>query len=137
LFRLLRVTIALLGCLHLCGGAAGVLQGVAWARMLCDYSQQAGLVEGAKMTFDGEHPCEMCKAIAQSHKEDSKSKEPSDLTANGLVLKNLLPCASTVIPASNATEPPAPVFAAELSISSLFGESPPVPPPRWNRLPRI
>ena len=49
----LRTFLVLLSCLQLCAGVDAMLQIVAWSRMLVDYSAQAGLAEGASMTFDG------------------------------------------------------------------------------------
>jgi hypothetical protein len=54
--KALRIIVAVLGCLHLCGGHYGVVQALAWSKMLVDYSQRDGLVEGAIKTFDGKHP---------------------------------------------------------------------------------
>lgn len=46
------------------GGHWATLQAVAWTGMLWNYSQEDGSVlAGAKKTFDGEHPCPMCKSI--------------------------------------------------------------------------
>jgi hypothetical protein len=56
------------------GGHWGVMQGVAWTKMLWDYSQRAGsLVAGAKKTFDGEHPCRMCDSIKEAKGKEEKS----------------------------------------------------------------
>jgi hypothetical protein len=53
------------------GGHWGVMQGVAWTKMLWEYSQRDGsLVAAAKKTFDGEHPCRMCDSI-----KEAKGKE--------------------------------------------------------------
>ncbi|MBK8040591.1 MAG: hypothetical protein IPK22_26185 [Verrucomicrobiaceae bacterium] len=39
----------------------GVVQGIAWARMLVSYAGEASLMQAVEMTFDGEHPCELCQ----------------------------------------------------------------------------
>jgi len=130
--RFLRTFIALLGCLHLCGGGHGVLQAFAWTRMLVDYSSRAGLAEGAKMTFDGDHPCEMCKALAESRKKDAgKEKDGQQVLPAGLALDELLPASLTDAPTRPfATDLPAVKFGAVLTRVSLTGHRPPVPPPR-------
>nr|MCH1922634.1 hypothetical protein [Shewanella ferrihydritica] len=80
--------VALLGCLHLCGGHWGVMQAVAWTSMLADYSAQDGFVVGAKKTFDGEHPCCMCKAIQEGKKKESGAHDKQLPAPNpGLMLK--------------------------------------------------
>lgn len=73
--RSLQYLFAFLGCLHLCGGPTGVMQCVAWLGMTISYSAQDGLVEGVKKTFDGEHPCPMCQAIAKV-KKDQEEQSP-------------------------------------------------------------
>jgi hypothetical protein len=44
----------------------GLLQTVAWGWMITTYSQDAGLKEGLRKTFDGNHPCGLCERIAQA-----------------------------------------------------------------------
>ena len=44
----------------------GLLQTVAWGWMITTYSQEAGLKEGLRKTFDGNHPCGLCERIAQA-----------------------------------------------------------------------
>jgi hypothetical protein len=58
------------------GGHWGVLQTVAWANMIWTYSTQDGSVlAGAKKTFDGEHPCNMCDSIKEAKKQEKKAPE--------------------------------------------------------------
>ena len=49
-----------------------MLQVVAWANMLRTYTQEKGLVEGVKDTFDGEHPCPLCQHIDKGRQEEQK-----------------------------------------------------------------
>ena len=44
----------------------GLLQTVAWGWMITTYSQEDGLKEGLRKTFDGNHPCGLCERIAQA-----------------------------------------------------------------------
>jgi hypothetical protein len=131
--RIARIVIALLGCLHLCGGHWGVMQVVAWSQMLVDYSSQDGLLEGAMKTFDGEHPCCMCEAIAAGKKLEAQSGQDdpkAPQVPNGLVLKECL-----FAPAIRVLPPP-PRDCAVLKCPPTdlrgftLGERPPVPPPR-------
>lgn len=63
---LLLVVFATTANLHL-----PALQVAAWVGMLVNYSRDATLTEAVEMTFDGEHPCPMCKAIeAEQTKTD-------------------------------------------------------------------
>ena len=61
-----------LAFLQLLGGHWAILQAGAWAGMVVSYSQQAGLMAGVSQTFDGEHPCPVCKAIQDGQKQEQK-----------------------------------------------------------------
>ena len=43
----------------------GVVQVVGWIGMTWEFSQSETLSDALKMTFDGQHPCELCKLVAQ------------------------------------------------------------------------
>jgi hypothetical protein len=53
------------------GGHWMALQSLAWTRMLVSYSRQGDLVSAVTKTFDGKHPCSLCKQV-----ERAKSQEP-------------------------------------------------------------
>lgn len=40
--------------------------------MLVDYSRSESFAEAAKKTFDGDHPCPMCKVVKQTRKDEDK-----------------------------------------------------------------
>ena len=40
------------------------LQLIAWASMFARYSWSHGMLDGWRMTFDGNHPCAICHAVA-------------------------------------------------------------------------
>jgi len=52
-----------------------VLQTVAWTGMLVAYSAEAGLREGVSRTFDGQHPCPLCKAIQKGRAEEKQQSQ--------------------------------------------------------------
>ena len=54
------------------GGHFALLQTFAWGNMLVNYSRGASLAEAAKKTFDGEHPCAMCKLVKESKQQEEK-----------------------------------------------------------------
>lgn len=58
--------------LHLVGGHWAMLQVVAWAGMLRSYTQEKGLIEGVRETFDGEHPCPMCCHLAEAREKEER-----------------------------------------------------------------
>jgi len=130
----LRTFLVLLSCLHLCAGVEGVLQIVAWSRMLVDYSAQVGLAEGASMTFDGKHPCRMCNALAKSRKRQAEEKkEQPDVSPLKLVSSEFVAPGITEAPIPRLIDLPVLGFVPRQKGSSLHGKSPPVPPPRGLR----
>lgn len=65
------------------GGHWATLQGVAWATMVHDFSRTGSLGEAVGKTFDGQHPCPLCKKIASAQSEERQegSKAPSAVKA--------------------------------------------------------
>ena len=51
-----------------------VLQSVAWVGMVVNYSQSAPLAVALARTFDGRHPCKLCKLVNEGKKSE-KSQE--------------------------------------------------------------
>jgi hypothetical protein len=56
-------------------GPAVLLQEVAWVKMLISYSQENGLKRGVIETFDGAHPCALCKKVEKMRQQ--KDEDPS------------------------------------------------------------
>jgi hypothetical protein len=55
------------------GGHLALLQGVAWANMIRDYSRGGSLTQAVEKTFDGKHPCPLCKKIAAQRSHEEKA----------------------------------------------------------------
>jgi hypothetical protein len=104
------------------GAHWAVLQTVAWSTMLAGNLCTDSVSQAVAKTFDGEHPCPLCKAIAAAKKAEKKS------AAVTLVLKmEFPPVAERIIlisPAQFELLPIHDTFADSLSLP------PPVPPPR-------
>lgn len=99
------------------------LQTVAWTTMLAaNLSSQQSLTEAVSQTFDGEHPCPLCKAIAAAQKSEKKSD------ALTLKLKIEYP------PVADKLMLVAPrifkTFQADCRFADSLATKPPVPPPR-------
>ena len=98
------------------------LQTVAWSAMLASHLRTQSVEESMAQTFDGLHPCCLCKAIAAA-----KQAEKKDETAAS-VLKFEFPLyAETFIltpPVGFAPVPPGSFSPASISFK------PPLPPPR-------
>ena len=55
------------------GAHWALLQSVAWTTMLADNLQTHSLSESVARTFDGKHPCPICKAVAAGKKSEQKN----------------------------------------------------------------
>jgi len=62
-----------LAMFSIAGGHWAVLQTVAWAQMLRDYSQESGFAAAVTQTFSGERPCTMCKSIEKNRQQEEKA----------------------------------------------------------------
>lgn len=79
MFRRLGTLFAAIALFTVAGGHWAVLQSVAWAQMLRDYSVGASLTAAVEKTFSGKFPCGMCRKIAEA-KKDEAQKRPALLS---------------------------------------------------------
>ena len=75
LYRLPRVAIAVALGFSI-GLHWGFLQSAAWVGMVVNYAEDGGIGRALLETFDGNHPCALCKAIAEGKKSEKKSEFP-------------------------------------------------------------
>jgi len=99
-----------------------LLQSVAWVGMLVSYSQAGSLRQALVKTFDGNHPCSLCKEIEQGKKSEKKSDstiegKPLDLMDGRHEFTFCPPTAFSLLPRSD-------------DFARTFSLAPPVPPPR-------
>ena len=116
--QLLVVTTLIL----LIGAHWAVLQTVAWIGMAVSYSQRAPLMEALQKTFDGHHPCQLCKAVTEGKKSEQKH------AALKLETKLDLFCLSEGLTLQLA--PPVSLASDEFASAPARAEPPPSPPPR-------
>ena len=108
------------------GTAPLVVQSVAWGLMLVEYSRTTTFTAAVEMTFDGEHPCRLCREVQkQQHEGEQKHQTPS--APRDLVLYHVAGSASTR-PAETFRQPQARSHEAALLV--IRTQRPPVPPPR-------
>ena len=50
-----------------------VLQSVAWTTMLADNLRTTSITRAVERTFDGKHPCALCKQISKGKQSEKKS----------------------------------------------------------------
>jgi hypothetical protein len=105
------------------GGHWSALQSIAWVGMAIQYSRADGLGTALQKTFDGNHPCNLCKVVQagrQAEKEQSTIKLQTRLD---LFLW------------ADASSVRSPVFAHEPTPQIVIGffrsDQPPTPPPRF------
>jgi hypothetical protein len=98
-----------------------LLQTVAWTGMLAGNLQSCSFHDAVSMTFDGQHPCPLCKAIASAKKSEQKNQTSSEQQ------KLEFPPVEGIL----VLIAPSPV---EISCPNTFAAStspkPPTPPPR-------
>ena len=99
-----------------------VLQSVAWTSMLADNLRSSSLAQAVERTFDGRHPCSLCRQIAQGKQDEKKSEVRSDWKK--LEFSFSQSAFAFQAPSANRLFRPADEGAAVLS------RAPPVPPPR-------
>jgi hypothetical protein len=104
------------------GGGWALLQTAAWTGMVIRFSESTTLKDALNKTFDGEHPCCLCKAIAAAKKSEKKAPASLELKK----LEFLRAEAGAVLPPGPGNERvPSPAFSAE-----SLTQRPPTPPPR-------
>ena len=54
------------------GGHWVLLQSVAWTSMAFSNAKHANLTQALEKTFDGQHPCELCKRIEKARQSEKK-----------------------------------------------------------------
>lgn len=126
--------VALAGCLHLVGGHFGVMQAVAWAEMIVDYSAENGLADGLRMTFDGRHPCDRCSAIATAKRDRLPSPgEAPTAPRRDTPRADIQPCppwTATALRKPRALPQGPPGFAEPRLPGARVPGAPETPPPR-------
>ena len=72
--RLMTLVMAL-ALFLVAGGHWAMLQSVAWATMVKDFSKTGSLTEAVGKTFDGKHPCAMCKKLTNARASEEKARD--------------------------------------------------------------
>ena len=98
------------------------LQSLAWTTMLVDNLKTTSLSAALQRTFDGKHPCVLCKAVAEGQKSEKKSDTI-------LPLKKFEGVSQVV---TIIVSPPAayPMVPARATFFESLPHAPPTPPPR-------
>jgi hypothetical protein len=57
----------------LAGGHWAVLQTIAWAKMLRDYSESGSIAMAVEKTFGGKYPCSLCLKVEEGRQKEKES----------------------------------------------------------------
>ncbi|MCE0521608.1 MAG: hypothetical protein LV480_01710 [Methylacidiphilales bacterium] len=120
--RRLTHLIVLAAFVFSCGGQWYVLQGVAWIKMVHDYSQMVPFTKAVSMTLSGQYPCAICKAIAEK-----KQAENDKICSLDKYAKKFFPPIAVTLVRPDGTSIQ---YAGYLSSLQTRAETPPTPPPR-------
>ena len=104
------------------GGHWALLQSVAWMGMLVNYTHNSSFVEAVEKTFDGKHPCAICKAV----KEGKKCEQSQTLVK----LETKIDFWLAVGPGKIYLNATFAIIPSLLPSAPVRNESPPTPPPR-------
>ena len=114
--------LVILALLASVGGHWALLQSVAWTRMIIERTQEASFAGAVKDTFDGDHPCALCKRIVDGkQKEQQPEKSPPGAKVDLLCERRIM----AIAPPSQPI-----IFPSGPSEGTPRAERPPVPPPR-------
>ena len=104
------------------GGHWALLQSVAWVGMFVNNVRSCSLTESFERTFDGQHPCALCKVVAAGKK--SEQKQPLDkLEVKIDFWYAPASCLVVAPPRAGRKMPQTDAFSSRV-------ETPPTPPPR-------
>ena len=104
-----------------------LLQTVAWTGMIISYSRDASFTEAVSKTFDGEHPCPMCKMIKKGRAEEKEQQQQKQSIKPGSKMEIGLIWQSTPFYFSCDRE----TISYPNSNASIRSYEPPKPRPRW------
>jgi len=98
------------------------LQSAAWVGMAVSYSQDSSFKEALAKTFDGRHPCKLCKFVAEAKKSEKKQETQKVETKFDLL------CAAK--PFSLFPPRLVPLRPSPTLVTGGRSDAPPTPPPR-------
>lgn len=98
------------------------LRSVAWVNMFVTFAQRDTVHEALTKTFDGKHPCSVCKFVKHAKQGEKKDQ----------LIKGELPLTLMLTLETPVLNPPASFSLLPLLDAATFGrfDSPLVPPPR-------
>ncbi len=126
-----RLVLVLVAALSM-GLHYAVVQMVGWVNMTVEYSRTAPLSEALAMTFDGKHPCELCKLV----EKELKNSDQDDKRAPEKKMELKLPpviCWTDAIRLLGRSYRPC-TWAKQDDRAGSRRDRPPLPPPRGSTI---
>ncbi len=122
MFRRLNKIVTLAALVGTLGVHWAVLQSIAWSAMLADNWHSGSLRTAVVRTFDGQHPCGLCKGIAEGKRSEQRKEFKVELP------KLEFP----PLAVETALIPPARlrVLIFSQTLPDTAAPAPPTPPPR-------
>jgi hypothetical protein len=72
--------LAVVALLNFAGAHWIVLQSIAWSSMMAKQARYSHLAEAVQKTFDGAHPCDLCKGISRAQEKERKPAVPVEFS---------------------------------------------------------
>jgi hypothetical protein len=116
-------------------GPAMLVQEVAWVNMLVTYTQERGLKRGVIETFDGDHPCEMCKTAENLHRQNgddpAEPSAPREMRPNLAWGPMMIPAGKFKSPMPKCRDILVLDAAWQQTLTGRGVDGPEPPPPKW------
>ena len=122
MFKRVGHTLLIVALLFAIGGHWALLQTMAWSNMLATNLHTGSFEAALQKTFDGKHPCALCKVVS----EGKKSEKKSELTLAGKRLEFLNDRTAFTFCAPSGFRP----VLKPQDLGNQLSHRPPVPPPR-------
>jgi hypothetical protein len=103
------------------GGHWFLLQSLAWVGMAVAYSQSDSIGVAIKKTFDGDHPCQLCRLVERGKKAEQQPQKAAQLKFDALLVTGMAPV---------LTPKPFPPIDFDFRSALSRAEPPGLPPPR-------
>ena len=99
------------------------LQSIAWASMLIERTQESSFNVAWTTTFDGQHPCRICKAVAEGQSDETRTTS----TVSVHMLEASIPATHSPLILAPRVET---ASLRSQSMPKSRGDQPILPPPR-------
>lgn len=122
MFPRLSKVLAIFVAVQLLGGYWFALQCAAWVGMFAHYSHDGNLTVAVEKTFDGQHPCDLCRALTKAR--DTEKKQERVVSMNKIEMIHQIAAPLFFSPRLEETSRVMDIFAVQSFVE------PATPPPR-------